>query len=69
MRLSSHYTGIALVAVPKVMQAGIAALTDWYGWRLAEKLYGGNSAAAWSVVGAPLECSSLHMLLTNSCSF
>ncbi|KAK8137751.1 hypothetical protein PG984_001131 [Apiospora sp. TS-2023a] len=50
MRLSPHYTGIALVAVPKVMQAGIAALTDWYAWRLAEKLYGGNSAAAWSVL-------------------
>ncbi|KAK7969850.1 GPI mannosyltransferase [Apiospora saccharicola] len=50
MRLSPHYTGIALVAVPKVMQAGIAALTDWYAWRLAEKLYGRNSAAAWSVL-------------------
>ncbi|KAK8049180.1 GPI mannosyltransferase [Apiospora phragmitis] len=50
MRLSPHYTGIALVAAPKVIQAGIAALTDWYAWRLAEKLYGGNSAAAWSVL-------------------
>ncbi|KAK8056659.1 GPI mannosyltransferase [Apiospora rasikravindrae] len=50
MRLSPHYTGIALVAAPKVIQAGIAALTDWYAWRLAEKLYGGNEPAAWSVL-------------------
>ncbi|KAK8095342.1 GPI mannosyltransferase [Apiospora kogelbergensis] len=50
MRLSPHYTAIALVAIPKVLQAGIAALTDWYAWRLAEKLYGSNSAAAWSVL-------------------
>ncbi|KAK8028010.1 GPI mannosyltransferase 3, partial [Apiospora marii] len=67
MRLSPHYTGIALVAVPKVMQAGIAALTDWYAWRLAEKLYGGNSAAAWSVllmsIANPWVCLRLSIVL------
>ncbi len=39
-----------LIAAPKVMQTGFAALGDWYTWRLAEKLYGQNSTVAWSVV-------------------
>ncbi|KAI2615448.1 glycosyltransferase family 22 protein [Hypoxylon sp. NC1633] len=39
-----------LVVAPKVLQTGFAALSDWYSWRLAEKLYGHGSAAAWSVL-------------------
>ncbi|KAI1484020.1 glycosyltransferase family 22 protein [Daldinia sp. EC12] len=39
-----------LLAAPKVLQAGFAALSDWYSWRLAERLYGPGSAAAWSVL-------------------
>ncbi|KAI1376793.1 glycosyltransferase family 22 protein [Hypoxylon crocopeplum] len=39
-----------LLAAPKVLQTGFAALSDWYSWRLAEKLYGHGSAAAWSVL-------------------
>lgn len=39
-----------LVAAPKALQTGFAALGDWYNWRLAEKLYGQNSAISWSVV-------------------
>ncbi|KAI1467116.1 glycosyltransferase family 22 protein [Daldinia caldariorum] len=39
-----------LLAAPKVLQAGFAALSDWYSWRLAERLYGRGSAAAWSVL-------------------
>ncbi|KAI1810327.1 glycosyltransferase family 22 protein [Poronia punctata] len=39
-----------LVAAPKVLQAGFAALGDWYTWRLAEKFYGRSCAAAWSVL-------------------
>ncbi|KAJ8116121.1 hypothetical protein ONZ43_g4507 [Nemania bipapillata] len=38
-----------LLMAPKAMQTGFAALSDWYTWRLAEKLYGPSSAAAWSV--------------------
>ncbi|KAI0128473.1 Alg9-like mannosyltransferase family-domain-containing protein [Xylariales sp. AK1849] len=48
--LPARYKAITLLAVPKVMQAGFAALGDWYAWRLAEKLFGRNSAAAWSVL-------------------
>ncbi|KAJ3577995.1 hypothetical protein NPX13_g2567 [Xylaria arbuscula] len=39
-----------LLMAPKVLQTVFAALSDWYTWRLAEKLYGPSSAAAWSVL-------------------
>ncbi|KAI1460627.1 glycosyltransferase family 22 protein [Annulohypoxylon moriforme] len=39
-----------LIAAPKVLQTAFAALSDWYSWRLAEKLYGRGSVAAWSVL-------------------
>jgi phosphatidylinositol glycan class B len=49
--LPGHYRAYALLAAPKIIQAGFAALADWYAWRLAEKLFGRNTATAWSVVG------------------
>lgn len=39
-----------LLMAPKVLQTAFATLSDWYTWRLAEKLYGPSSAAAWSVL-------------------
>ncbi|KAI0390249.1 glycosyltransferase family 22 protein [Xylariaceae sp. FL0594] len=36
-----------LVWAPRMLQTGFAALSDWYTWRLAEKLYGPSSGAAW----------------------
>lgn len=39
---------------PKALQTAFAALSDWYTWRLAEKLYGPSSPAVWSVVGYAL---------------
>ncbi|CAJ2506227.1 Uu.00g003570.m01.CDS01 [Anthostomella pinea] len=39
-----------ILLAPKAMQTGFAALSDWYTWRLAEKLFGSSSAAAWSVL-------------------
>ncbi|KAI3343871.1 Alg9-like mannosyltransferase family-domain-containing protein [Ustulina deusta] len=39
-----------LLMAPKVLQTAFATLGDWYTWRLAEKLYGPSSAAAWSVL-------------------
>ena len=50
MPFDDSYTALALVIIPKMIQAGIAALSDWYAWRLGEKLYGRNSVTAWSVV-------------------
>ncbi|KAI1190141.1 glycosyltransferase family 22 protein [Nemania serpens] len=39
-----------LLMAPKVLQTAFAALSDWYTWRLAEKIYGPSSPAAWSVL-------------------
>ncbi|KAI0476719.1 glycosyltransferase family 22 protein [Xylaria cf. heliscus] len=39
-----------LLMAPKVLQTLFAASSDWYTWKLAEKLYGPSSAAAWSVL-------------------
>ncbi|KAI0532897.1 Alg9-like mannosyltransferase family-domain-containing protein [Xylaria digitata] len=39
-----------LLMAPRVLQATFAALSDWYTWRLAGKLYGPSSAASWSVL-------------------
>jgi hypothetical protein len=38
------------MVAPKVTQSAFAAMGDWYTWRLAEKLYGQNSSAAWATV-------------------
>lgn len=55
-----------LLAAPKVLQTGFAALSDWYSWRLAERLYGRGSAAAWSVVSTPIfSKSSITMVAHN----
>lgn len=39
-----------LVAVPRVMQVGFAALADWYTWKLSEKLYGKGTPTSWAAV-------------------
>ncbi|KAI1331201.1 glycosyltransferase family 22 protein [Xylariaceae sp. FL0255] len=39
-----------LLMAPKMLQTGLAALSDWYTWRLAGKLYGSSSAAAWATL-------------------
>ncbi|KAI0199660.1 glycosyltransferase family 22 protein [Astrocystis sublimbata] len=39
-----------LLMAPKVLQTVFAASSDWYTWKLAEKLYGPSSAASWAVL-------------------
>lgn len=39
-----------LIAAPKIIQTGLATLSDWYSWRFAEKLYGNGNVASWSVL-------------------
>ncbi|KAI0603282.1 Alg9-like mannosyltransferase family-domain-containing protein [Biscogniauxia sp. FL1348] len=39
-----------LIMAPKITQTGFAALSDWYTWRLAERLYGPSTPVAWSVL-------------------
>ncbi|KXJ97457.1 Alg9-like mannosyltransferase family-domain-containing protein [Microdochium bolleyi] len=43
-----------LVAVPRVMQVGFAALADWYTWRLSEKLYGYGTPVSWAALAMTL---------------
>lgn len=40
----------ALIAAPKTAQAVIAATGDYYTWKLAGKVYGGDSYGAWATV-------------------
>lgn len=55
-----------LIAAPKVLQTGFAALSDWYSWRLAEKLYGHGSVAAWSVVSTLTFATLTHTPVTHT---
>ncbi|KAF9637165.1 glycosyltransferase family 22 protein [Lasiodiplodia theobromae] len=37
-----------LIAAPKITQAALAASTDYFTWRLAERAFGAQSSAAWA---------------------
>ncbi|OMP83403.1 GPI mannosyltransferase 3 [Diplodia seriata] len=37
-----------LIAAPKITQAALAASTDYFTWRLAERAFGARSSAAWA---------------------
>ena len=50
LRLSPHYRAELLIAAPKVLQAHIAAMGDYYTWKLGEKIYGQDSLQAWASV-------------------
>lgn len=39
-----------LIAAPKITQAALAASTDYFTWRLAERAFGVRSSAAWASV-------------------
>ncbi|GME48944.1 glycosyltransferase family 22 protein [Neofusicoccum parvum] len=39
-----------LIAAPKITQAALAASTDYFTWRLAERAFGPRSSAAWASV-------------------
>lgn len=51
-----------LLAAPKVTQALLAALLDYYTWKLAEKAYG-RGRTAFTTVGKPKPNFSLHQFL------
>ncbi|MCJ1227556.1 glycosylphosphatidylinositol anchor biosynthesis [Toensbergia leucococca] len=62
LKLSPEFRADLLIAAPKVTQAILAALGDYYTWKLAKTTYGNRSNEAWAVT--PLlsyTCrSSLH---------
>jgi hypothetical protein len=57
--LSPAYRAEALISGPKVLQAGIAAVGDYYTWKLAEKAYGAKTPEAWAAVGLSIENARL----------
>ena len=50
LQLTPHNHAELLLAAPKVTQAVIAALADYYTWRLGERMYGRGSNEAWAAV-------------------
>ena len=50
LRLSVPTRADLLVAAPKTAQAVIAALGDFYTWKLGRLVYGSGSAGAWMSV-------------------
>ncbi|KAL8945722.1 MAG: hypothetical protein Q9222_007778 [Ikaeria aurantiellina] len=50
LRLTPEYHAELLLAAPKVTQAVIAALGDYYTWKLGERVYGKSSKEAWAAL-------------------
>ena len=50
LKLSPEFRADLLIAAPKVTQAILAALGDYYTWKLAKTTYGNRSNEAWAVV-------------------
>ena len=57
-----------LIAVPKVTQAVLAALLDYYTWKIAEKIYGRRSRTAFTSVGTVFFRSRQQFLIFESAS-
>lgn len=50
LRLSPLARADLLIAAPKTAQAVIAAIGDYYTWKLAGRIYGIHSLEAWGAV-------------------
>ncbi|KAL8899143.1 MAG: hypothetical protein Q9192_001714 [Flavoplaca navasiana] len=50
LHLTPHNHAELLLAAPKVTQAVIAALADYYTWKLGERMYGRGSNEAWAAL-------------------
>ncbi|KAL9628780.1 MAG: hypothetical protein Q9204_005669, partial [Flavoplaca sp. TL-2023a] len=50
LQLTPHNHAELLLAAPKVTQAVIAALADYYTWRLGKRMYGRGSNEAWAAL-------------------
>lgn len=61
LQLSPSYRADLLVAAPKATQAIIAALGDYYTWKLGERVYGLGSNEAWAAVCTPEYCHSYEL--------
>ena len=50
LQLTPEYRAELLVTSPKILQSCIAALGDYYTWKLGERVYGQGSLQAWASV-------------------
>jgi hypothetical protein len=50
LHLSAATSAELLVASPKVAQAIVAAIGDFYTWKLATRIYGRDSRGSWTTV-------------------
>lgn len=50
LNLSLQLRSQLLLAAPKCLQALSAACSDYFTWKLAQKVYGLNDRAAWATV-------------------
>lgn len=57
-----QFRAMILVFLPKAIQGTFAAAGDYYTWKLAEKLYGTGSNAAWTAVSSSFSSSSLRLV-------
>lgn len=62
LRLSPSYRADVLVIAPKIAQAAIAALGDYFTWKLGERVYGVGCNEAWAAVC--LHSKSFHSAAT-----
>lgn len=62
LRLSSTAQDELFLAAPKVTQAVIAALGDYFTWKFGERIYGKGTNEAWAAV------CSIHSVQWNICS-
>lgn len=58
-----------LMAAPAILQGYIAALGDWYTWKLAEQIYEVGSAPSTFTVCPVSSLSSLHFPKSQSYSY
>lgn len=65
LQLFPPFRALILVALPKVVQSVFSALSDFYTWKFAEKIYGQGSNSAWSAV-RNFSLNSCGIDLTNS---
>ena len=55
LNLPSSWQANVLVAAPRLVQAPIAAASDYFTWKLAERIYGVESNASWVAVSVVLD--------------
>jgi hypothetical protein len=67
LKLVPSVKATVLVALPKIIQSGFAAIADFYTWKLAESLYGTNSNSAWAAVNLSSDLAGSLVTTADTC--